>query len=99
VAKNGILMLDRVDHLHEAGATWEDAILLSGARRLRPVLMTTLAAAIGMLPLAWGIGTGAQMLQPLAIAVIGALGISMLLSLIGTPTLFYLMARRRGPRA
>ncbi|HEY3757861.1 MAG TPA: efflux RND transporter permease subunit [Opitutaceae bacterium] len=98
VAKNGILMLDRVDHLHQSGASWEDAILQSGARRLRPVLMTTLAAAIGMLPLAWGIGTGAQMLQPLAIAVIGALCISMLLSLIGTPTLYYLLARRRERR-
>ncbi|HZZ59445.1 MAG TPA: efflux RND transporter permease subunit, partial [Opitutaceae bacterium] len=94
VAKNGILMLDRVDHLRGEGLGWEEAIAQSGARRLRPVLMTTLAAAIGMLPLAWGIGTGAQMLQPLAIAVIGALCISVLLSLIGTPTLYYVLARR-----
>ena len=64
----------------------------SGHRRLRPVLMTSLAAALGMLPLAWGIGSGADMLKPLAIAVIGALCISVLLSLIATPTVYYLAA-------
>jgi len=67
----------------------------SGCRRLRPVLMTSLAAALGMLPLAYGIGSGADMLRPLAIAVIGALCISVLLSLVATPTAYYLMVRRR----
>jgi len=55
VAKNGILMLDRVDHLRAEGLSLEEAIVRSGERRLRPVLMTTLAAALGMLPLAWGV--------------------------------------------
>lgn len=98
VAKNGILMLDRVDHLRAEGLSLEEAIVRSGDRRLRPVLMTTLAAAIGMLPLAWGIGTGAQMLQPLAIAVIGALCISVVLSLVGTPTVYYILLRLRRER-
>jgi multidrug efflux pump subunit AcrB len=57
--------------------------------------MTSLAAALGMLPLAYGIGSGADMLKPLAIAVIGALCISVLLSLIATPTIYYLMTGRR----
>lgn len=96
VAKNGILMLDFVDHLRAEGATLEDAIVRSGHRRLRPVLMTSLAAALGMLPLAYGIGSGAAMLKPLAIAVIGALCISILFSLIATPTVYYLMLRLRG---
>jgi multidrug efflux pump subunit AcrB len=65
----------------------------AGHRRLRPVLMTSLAAALGMLPLAWGAGTGAQMLQPLGIAVIGALFISVLLSLIATPVVYCLLIR------
>jgi multidrug efflux pump subunit AcrB len=60
---------------------------------LRPVLMTSLAAALGMLPLAWGAGTGAQMLQPLGIAVIGALFISVALSLIAMPVAYYLLIR------
>jgi len=56
-------------------------------------LMTTLAAALGLLPLAYGIGSGADMLKPLAIAVIGALLISVLLSLIATPTFYYLFKK------
>ena len=94
VAKNGILMLDLVDHLRTGGLSLEEALVRSGRRRLRPVLMTSLAAALGMLPLAYGIGTGADMLKPLAIAVIGALCFSVLLSLIATPIAFRLLARR-----
>lgn len=91
VAKNGILMLDFVEHLRAEGLSLTEALMHSGRRRLRPVLMTSLAAALGMLPLAYGIGSGADMLKPLAIAVIGALGISVLLSLVATPTVYYLM--------
>jgi CzcA family heavy metal efflux pump len=93
VAKNGILMLDFVEHLVAGGFTLEEALVLSGRRRLRPVLMTSMAAALGMLPLAYGIGSGADMLKPLAISVIGALGISVLLSLVATPTLYLLLSR------
>jgi multidrug efflux pump subunit AcrB len=91
VAKNGILMLDLVGHLRADGLSLEDALVRSGRRRLRPVLMTSLAAGLGMLPLAYGIGSGADMLRPLAIAVIGALCISVLLSLVMTPVVFSLM--------
>ncbi len=94
VAKNGILMLDRVDHLRAEGMSLQDALVRSGHRRLRPVLMTSLAAGLGMLPLAYGIGAGADMLRPLAIAVIGALCISVLLSLVATPVAYSLMAPR-----
>lgn len=88
VAKNGILMLDFADTLRTQGIAIEEALVRSGHRRLRPVLMTSLAAALGMLPLAWGVGSGADMLKPLAIAVIGALAISMLFSLIATPVAY-----------
>jgi multidrug efflux pump subunit AcrB len=98
VAKNGILMLDYVDHLRADGLSMEEALVRSGRRRLRPVLMTSMAAALGMLPLAYGLGSGADMLKPLAIAVIGALGISVALSLVATPTVFSLLGRR-GPSA
>ena len=96
VAKNGILMLDFVDRLRSEGASLEDALVRSGHRRLRPVLMTSLAAAFGMLPLAWGIGAGSDMLRPLAVAVIGALCISVLLSLVATPSIYYLLIRLFG---
>jgi CzcA family heavy metal efflux pump len=93
VAKNGILMLDFVKHLRAQGLNLAEALVRSGRRRLRPVLMTSLTTAIGMLPLAYGIGAGADMLQPLAVAVIGALAISVLLSLVATPTLFFILVR------
>jgi len=92
-AKNGILMLDFVRHLRAEGLDLVEALVRSGRRRLRPVLMTSLAAALGMLPLAYGLGSGADMLRPLAIAVIGALCISVLLSLVATPTLYFLLCR------
>ncbi len=95
VAKNGILMLDFVKHLMDEGLGLAEALVRSGRRRLRPVLMTSLAAALGMLPLAYGIGSGSDMLKPLAIAVIGALCISVLLSLVATPTAYLLMRRWR----
>jgi len=93
VAKNGILMLDFVQQLEAEGVDLPGALVRSGHRRLRPVLMTSLAAALGMLPLAWGIGSGAEMLRPLAVAVIGALCTSVLLSLIATPVAYYILRR------
>ncbi|HEY5491390.1 MAG TPA: efflux RND transporter permease subunit, partial [Gemmatimonadaceae bacterium] len=91
VAKNGILMLDVVEHLQDEGLPLEEALVQSGRRRLRPVLMTSMAAALGMLPLAYGVGSGADMLKPLAVAVIGALCISVVLSLVATPTMYSLL--------
>jgi multidrug efflux pump subunit AcrB len=99
VAKNGILMLDLVEQLRREGLPLEEAVIRSGRRRLRPVLMTSMAGALGMLPLAWGIGSGADMLKPLAIAVIGALLFSDMLSLVATPTVLLLMKRARGEGA
>lgn len=91
VAKNGILMLDAVeDHLN-AGDSLRDALLRSGRRRFRPVLMTSLAAMLGMLPLALALGAGSELLQPLAIAVIGGLTMALGLSLIVTPTVYAML--------
>lgn len=89
VQKNGILMLDSERAFSGKGFALRDAIFHAGRRRLRPILMTALATIFGMLPLAFGIGSGAQMLQPLAIAVIGGVTVSMILSLVVTPVLYY----------
>jgi multidrug efflux pump subunit AcrB len=97
VAKNGILMLDLVDHMRTESPDIVEALVRSGRRRLRPVLMTSLAAALGMLPLAYGVGSGADMLKPLAVAVIGALCFSVLFSLIATPVVFSLLLRPATP--
>jgi multidrug efflux pump subunit AcrB len=79
VAKNGILLLDSYHKFLDIGIDPRRAMILAGRRRLRPILMTALAAIAGMLPLAFALGAGSQMLQPLAIAV------------IGTPVMYLLM--------
>jgi len=93
VAKNGILLLDADQRFRMAGMRPYDAMIQAGRRRLRPILMTALAAVAGMSPLALAIGAGSQMLQPLAIAVIGGITISMVLSLIITPAVHFYMSR------
>ena len=95
VAKNGILMLDAVEENLAHTNDLTEALIISGRRRFRPVLMTSLAAILGMLPLALAIGAGSELLQPLAIAVIGGLVFALLLSLIVTPTVFYLITKPR----
>ncbi|HEV2389024.1 MAG TPA: efflux RND transporter permease subunit [Candidatus Acidoferrales bacterium] len=96
VAKNGILLLDADEKFRAAGFSRAESIFQAGRRRLRPITMTALAAVVGMLPLALAIGAGSQMLQPLAIAVIGGLLIAMVLSLFVTPTIYYYMTRGKG---
>jgi CzcA family heavy metal efflux pump len=94
VAKNGILLLDAEHRFRALGLSAEDSMIRAGRRRLRPIAMTAVATIAGMLPLAFAIGSGSQMLQPLAIAVVGGLVSSMVLSLIFTPAIhFYLRPR------
>jgi len=98
VAKNGILLLDADQKFRLLGLSAEDAMLQASRRRLRPIMMTALATVAGMLPLAFALGAGSQMLQPLAIAVIGGILISMVLSLIITPAVhFYLSNHEHKP--
>jgi len=94
VAKNGILLLDADQKMRNLGLNAEEAMLQAARRRLRPIVMTALATVAGMLPLAFAIGAGSQMLQPLAIAVIGGVLISMVLSLIITPAVHFYLGRK-----
>ncbi len=91
VAKNGILMLDSVEESVAKTDNLTEALIMSGRRRFRPVLMTSLAAILGMLPLALAIGAGSELLQPLAIAVIGGLSVALVLSLVVTPTVYAIL--------
>jgi CzcA family heavy metal efflux pump len=79
-AKNGILLLDHAEHDVAAGLRAKDAIVAAARIRLRPILMTTLATAAGLFPLALGLGAGAKVQQPLSVAVIGGLAFALLLS-------------------
>ncbi|HEY2907441.1 MAG TPA: efflux RND transporter permease subunit [Vicinamibacterales bacterium] len=94
VAKNGILLLDADHRFRRDGLSPRDAMIHAGERRLRPIMMTALATVAGMIPLAFGWGAGSQMLQPLAIAVIGGIAASMVLSLVITPAVHYYIADR-----
>jgi multidrug efflux pump subunit AcrB len=89
VAKNGILLLDAEHEFRRAGFPPEEAMISAGRRRLRPIAMTAIAAIAGMLPLAFALGAGSEMLQPLAIAVIGGILISLVLSLLVTPAVYF----------
>jgi len=95
VAKNGILLLDANQKFRSVGFSAEEAMIQAGRRRLRPIVMTAMAAVAGMLPLSLAIGAGSQMLQPLAIAVIGGILISMVLSLIITPAVQFYLTREK----
>jgi CzcA family heavy metal efflux pump len=94
VAKNGILLLDADQRFRAEGAAPEESMIRAGERRLRPIMMTALATIAGMVPLALAWGAGSQMLQPLAIAVIGGIIASMVLSLLVTPAVHYYLGER-----
>jgi CzcA family heavy metal efflux pump len=98
VAKNGILLLDFAGRARRGGVSLEAALIEAGSVRLRPILMTSLAAVAGLAPLAAGVGAGSQMQQPLAIAILGGVGLSMLFSLIAVPLLYLVLANRHDDR-
>ena len=95
VAKNGILLLDAHQKFAHAGFEPEEAMIQAGRRRLRPIFMTALATVAGMLPLAFALGAGSEMLQPLAIAVVGGILVSMVLSLIVTPAVYFYLEKKK----
>jgi CzcA family heavy metal efflux pump len=87
VVKNGILLLEAAEVLREGGMDPTDALVAAGELRIRPILMTTLCTVFGLLPLALGLGAGADLQKPLAIAVIGGLSVSTCVSLFLLPSL------------
>jgi CzcA family heavy metal efflux pump len=95
VAKNGILLLDANQKFAHAGFEPEEAMIQAGRRRLRPIFMTALATVAGMLPLSFALGAGSEMLQPLAIAVVGGILVSMVLSLIVTPAVYFYLGGKK----
>jgi CzcA family heavy metal efflux pump len=94
VVKNGIMLLDVSERLHEQGEPFETAIAHAGRIRLRPILMTTFCTLFGLLPLAFGLGAGAELQKPLAIAVIGGLALSTPVTLLVVPGLYAALKRR-----
>jgi multidrug efflux pump subunit AcrB len=88
IVKNGIMLLDLSRHRVEAGEPLAEAVAHAGRVRLRPILMTTLCTLFGLLPLALGLGAGAELQKPLALAVIGGLTVSTLVTLLIVPSVY-----------
>jgi len=93
VVSNGILLVDHTNRLRKRGMQLYEAVVLAGRTRLRPILMTTLATVLGLIPLALGIG-GESSQSPLAIAVIGGLSVSTVLTLLFVPTIYTIFEER-----
>ncbi len=91
VVKNGILLLDRAIEAEHSGMGVHEAVIDAGRQRIRPILMTSLTAILGLFPLALGIGAGAEMQKPLAVTVIGGLAFSTLVTLVFGPVLYATM--------
>jgi len=97
VVNNAIVLIDLINQLRRAGVAKTEAILEAGRSRLRPILMTTLTTALGLLPMALGFGEGAEIRAPMAITVIGGLITSTLLTLLVIPVVYSLVERDQRP--
>jgi HAE1 family hydrophobic/amphiphilic exporter-1 len=95
VVKNAIVLIDHVNQRRREGLSKHDALVEAGRVRLRPILMTTLTTILGLIPMALGLGEGAEIRAPMAVTVIGGLTISTLLTLIVIPTMYFVMDRKR----
>lgn len=94
VVNNAIVLIDRINQIREKGEEKIKAIIEAGQARLRPIVMTMLTTTLGLLPLAIGIGEGAEVRAPMAITVIGGLTVSTLLTLIVIPVVYSLVDRK-----
>ena len=94
VVNNAILLVEYIEQFRrESDVTMEEAVIEAGVVRLRPILMTTLTTMLGMVPLALGIGEGSELMQPLAVAVVGGMSLSMVLTLFVVPSAYLVLQR------
>lgn len=99
VVNNAIVLIDYIGQLRARGLSLEDAIVTGGVTRLKPILMTSLTTILGLLPMATGIGVGAEIQAPLGRAVVGGLTTSTIITLILVPTLYAVVERARDRRS
>jgi HAE1 family hydrophobic/amphiphilic exporter-1 len=97
VVNNAIVLVDLINQLRAQGKSRNDAIMEAGKARLRPILMTSLTTALGLLPMALGFGEGSEVRTPMAITVIGGLLVSTFLTLVVIPVVYSLLDRKRWP--
>ena len=95
IVNNGIVLVDTINQLRESGYEFEEAILTAGTMRVRPILMTALTTILGLSTMAMGLGSGSEMMQPMAIVTIGGLIYGTLLTLLVVPCIYGLFNRRK----
>ena len=98
VVNNGIVLVDCANRLREEGLPKREAIVKAATMRIRPVLMTALTTILGLLPLGLGLGTGAEIIQPVAIVCIGGLTYATLMTIFIVPVLYDLLRRDKKPQ-
>ena len=94
IVNNGIVLIDYVNQLRAEGVPKFEALVEAGATRLRPILMTTLTTVLGLSTMALGLGTGAQLMQPVAIVCIGGLLYATLMTLFVVPAIYDMMNKK-----
>ncbi len=97
VVNNAIVLVDLINQLRAQGVERHEAIMQAGEARLRPILMTSMTTALGLLPMAMGFGEGSEVRTPMAITVIGGLVVSTMLTLLVIPVVYSLMDRKQWP--
>ena len=97
VVNNAIVLLDAVNQARDRGLPRHDALVLAGRTRLRPILITSVSTILGLVPMAIGLGEGAEVRRPMAITVIGGMLVATVLTLIIIPVLYTLLDRRERP--
>lgn len=95
VVNNGIVFVDYTNQMIDEGNSLNEALIITGKTRIRPILMTAITTILGLLTLAFGVGTGAEMLQPLAIVTIGGLLYATILTLFVVPSMYSIFNKRR----
>ena len=99
VVNNGIVLVDRINQLRRRRQSLREAVLNAGSERFRPILMTTTTTVLGLLPMALGLGEGAELRAPLAITVISGLAVATILTLVVVPVAYTLLTPGDGPGA
>lgn len=98
VVKNGIVLVDYINLNRERGMGIISAVVNGGKSRLRPVLMTTATTVLGMVPMAFGVGEGSELWQPMGVVIVGGLTVSTLVTLVLIPTIYCVFAARKVDR-
>ena len=95
IVNNGIVLVDYINQLREEGMPRRDAIIEASKTRLRPIFMTALTTVLGLIPIAFGMGFGSSLIQPVAVCCIGGLVYATLMTLVVIPVMYEMLSRKK----